>query len=185
MTKSIISLIVVASLAGCASPAQVEGMVSRNIDAAKVSKNTQTRNSIFLSNVSGGSETNPLWASKVSDADFKAALEQSLKEALLLSGSIEGSKYLLEVKLLKLEQPILGFDLKVVVTAEYILKAKSSGKVVYSKNIVAPFTATISDSAVGVKRLRIANEGAVRSNIEQFIDDLLSINIDEHAVSVK
>ncbi len=185
MKGMISGLFVAAALAGCASPAQVDGMYARQVDAAKVAANTQTKNSIFLGHVSGGSETNPLWVSKVSDADFKLALEKSLKEALLLSGTVDDSKYILEVKLMKLDQPLFGLDLKVTATAEYTLKAKSTNQVVYSKAFSTPFTATFSDSAIAVQRLRMANEGAVRNNIEQVIDDLVSINIDRNAVAIK
>lgn len=140
---------------------------------------------LSLANVSGGADTNPLWLSQVADADFKLALEQSLKKALLLSNSIIDSKYLLEVKLLKLDQPLFGLDLKVTSIVEYSLKSKSSGQAVYSKTIATPFTATFSDSAMAIVRLRIANEGAVRNNIEQVIDDLMSINIDNQSIMVK
>jgi len=185
MKTIIICLIVVAGLAGCASPAQVDGMTARHVDVAKATANTQTKNSISLNNVSGGGETNPLWVSKVADADFKLALEQSLKDAMLLSGTINDSKYLLEVRLISLDQPLFGLDLKVTATAEYILKAKSTGQIIYSKTFATPFTATFSDSAIAIQRLRIANEGAVRNNIEQVIDDLISINIDKKAVAIK
>jgi hypothetical protein len=80
---------------------------------------------------------------------------------------------------------LFGFDLKVTATAEYILKAKSTGQVIYSKTYATPFTATISDSFSGIQRLRMANEGAVRNNIEQVIDDLISINIDKNAVVIQ
>lgn len=185
MKRIIICLIVAAGLAGCASPAQVGGMTARHIDVAKAAANIQTKNSISLNNVSGGSETNPLWVSKVADADFKLALEKSLKDAMLLSSTVNDSQYLLQVKLISLDQPLFGFDLKVTATAEYILKAKSTGQVVYSKTFSTPFTATFSDSAIAIQRLRMANEGAVRNNIEQVIDDLISINIDKNAVEIK
>jgi len=185
MKRIIICLIFAGGLVGCASPAQVDGMAAKNIDVTKAAANTQTKNSISLNKVTGGDETNPLWLSKVSDADFKLALEISLKEALLLSSSVNDSKYLLEVKLIKLAQPLFGLDLKVTATVEYTLKAKSSGQTVYSRIISTPFTATFSDSAMAIKRMRIANEGAVRNNIQQVIDDLLSINIDEHVVAIK
>jgi hypothetical protein len=182
--KVLICVALIASLAGCASPAQVGGMTARHVDIAKTA-NSQTKGSISLNRVSGGSETNPLWVSKVADGDFKSALEKSLKDALLLSGSTDDSKYLLEVKLISLEQPLFGFDLMVTATAEYILKAKSTNEVLYSKTFVTPFTATFSDSAMAIQRLRLANEGAVRNNIEKVIDDLLSIKIDKNAVAIK
>jgi len=185
MKRITICLIVVAGLSGCASPAQVGGMTATHIDLAKAAANTQTKNNISLNNVSGGSETNPLWVSKVADADFKLALEKSLKDAMLLSSTVNDSKYLLEVKLVSLDQPLFGLDLQVTAIVEYILKTKSTGQVIYIKTLTTPFTATFSDSAIAIQRLRIANEGAVRNNIEQIVDGLISINIDKSAVTVK
>ena len=185
MKKIIVCLIVATVLAGCASPAQVDGMMARHIDVTKAAANTQTKNSISINNVSGGNETNPLWVSEVANADFKLALEKSLKDALLLSSAVEDGKYLLEVTLKNLEQPLFGLDLKVTATAEYTLKTKVSGRIIYSKTFVTPFTATFSDSAMAIQRLRIANEGAVRNNIEKVNDDLISINVDKHEVEIK
>lgn len=185
MKKTIICLIIAADLVGCASPAQVDRMTARHIATARTAANTEIKNSIFLKNISGGSETNPLWMSKVSDADFKLALEKSLKDALLLSSTVDDSKYLLEVKLISLDQPFLGLDLKVTATAEYTLKAKPTGQIVYSKTFTTPFTATFSDAVMAIQRLRIANEGAIRNNIEQVINDLISNDIDKNTVVIK
>ena len=38
--------------------------------------------------------------------------------------------------------------------------------------VSAPFTATFSDHAVAVVRLKLANEGSIRRNIAQFLDQL-------------
>ena len=94
-------------------------------------------------------------------------------------------KYLLEVKLISLDQPLFGLDLKVTATTEYTLKEKTTDKIVYSGTFSTPFTATFSDSAIAIQRLRMANEGAVRNNIEKIVDELISINIDKNAVSIK
>lgn len=186
MKKIIICLIVAAFLAGCASPAQVGGMIARRINVTKATENTTIKNRILLNNVSGGSETSPHGVSKVADADFKLALEKSLKNARLLSNSVDNNKYLLEVVLINLVQPLFGvIDYTVTAIVSYTLKTKYSGQIIYSKTVATPFTVTFSDSAIAVDRMRIANEGAIRNNIEQVIDDLLSVKVDEHAVIIR
>lgn len=39
------------------------------------------RNKLAIKDVTGGTETNPMWVSKVSSSDFEKALEASLKSA--------------------------------------------------------------------------------------------------------
>jgi hypothetical protein len=65
----------------------------------------------------------------------------------------------------KLEQPLVGYDMTVTATVSYELKDLQSGKVLWSDTVVTPHTATVSDAFVGITRLRLANEGAVRKNI--------------------
>ena len=134
--------------------------------------------------MSGGESTNPLWMAKVSDSDFKLALEQSLMGAKLLSTTQSNNKYTLAVKLISLDQPFIGIDMKVTATVQYILEEKLTGQRVYFSTSVSPFTATFSDSVLGVKRLGIANEGAVRENIEKIIDELLTLKIPVEQISL-
>ena len=46
------------------------------------------------------------------------------------------------------------------------------GKVVLDKVVVADYTATMGDSFWGIKRLRLANEGSAKNNIEKLIRSL-------------
>ncbi|MCS6780659.1 MAG: hypothetical protein NZ555_13270 [Geminicoccaceae bacterium] len=39
--------------------------------------------------------------------------------------------------------------------------------------VIESYTATFADAALGVERLRLANEGSMRRNIETFIDRLV------------
>jgi len=87
--------------------------------------------------------------------------------------------------LISLDQPFIGLDLKVTATVEYSLEERSTGKKVFTKTISTPFTATFSDAALAFERLKIANEGAVRENIEKIIDELLSLKISKQQVSVR
>ena len=69
------------------------------------------------------------------------------------------------------EQPIAGFKLTVTTVAEYNLM-RSDGRSVFRKIITTPYTAAFCESLVAVTRLKKANEGSVRANIEAFIKAL-------------
>jgi 23S rRNA A2030 N6-methylase RlmJ len=59
----------------------------------------------------------------------------------------------------------------------YTLVDTQSGKTVWSKNIASEHTAKAGEAFAGVKRLRLANEGAAKANIEQVINEISAIGI--------
>ena len=163
-------------LQGCASPAVGVNMVS--VDAAQRAPREPTlRGAIKIRNVAGGTETNPLWMSKVSDKEFAVALQGSLRAAQLMAADGQRPVYELDATLLSLEQPMIGLDLTVTCSVRYDLHEAATGKRVLGKTISAPYTATFSDAFVAIERLRIANEGAVRTNLRQLLDTLLELQI--------
>ena len=173
MLKNITGLLIITTaleLTGCASNASVDQMVYKSNTSEKPQKVTLVNN-IAVSTVTGGTETNPLWISKINDANFKSALEQSLQQANLYH-VINGEKYQLQANLLKVEQPFIGLNFKVVCYAHYKLKDKKSNKVIFDKDITSSYTATFNDSPIGMVRLKIANEGAARENFQKLIKEL-------------
>jgi hypothetical protein len=165
----------VALIQGCATPALTENMVPPAPIAASKPADPSLAQAIQVQSIAGGSETNPMWVSKVSDNDFKAALVRALQSAGLLSADGSSPRFRLDATLLSLEQPMFGLDLKVTCSVRYDLSDASTGKRVFGKTITTPFTATFSDSALAVARLRIANEGAVRQNLAELLDELLKL----------
>ena len=70
--------ITVLALSGCATNASVDNMMIRSpLDRAPISKELQQN--IMVDPVSGGTETNPLWISKINDKGFEEALIESLE----------------------------------------------------------------------------------------------------------
>jgi hypothetical protein len=160
---------------GCATPASSVNMVAK-VGDSRAPREISLKDGITVRNVSGGSDTNPLWMSKVSDDDFKKALEDSLQAARLHNGGVP-ARYQLDATLLKLDQPMFGLDLTVTCAAQYDLLEAGSGKRVFTRTITTPFTARVSDSFLAIERLRIANEGAVRENIQQFLREILELDL--------
>ncbi len=174
MTKIISIFIAITALAGCATPARVDQMtVSLPIQQT----NPALKDSIGISDVTGGRETNPMWTSQVSSDDFRRALEASLQSAGLYSRIGVGSKYQLSADLTRLDQPLMGFDMTVSATVRYSVVDRLSRKEVYSRVIQIPFTARMSDAFMGAERLRLANEGAIKVNIQAFINDMLNLKL--------
>ncbi len=157
-------------LAGCASGARPGAMTTGITNNIVITENSKLHKSISLIETTGGRETNPLWTSQVSSSDFEAALKQSLALNAMLADA--DPKFELKAELLGLDQPVIGFDFTVTARVHYVLIEKENGNVVFEQDIVSPYTADFSDSLVAVERLRLANEGAVKANIEMFIQSL-------------
>ncbi len=159
-------------VSACAEPAKQENMV---VASAASAAGTPLAETLCVSSVTGGEETNPLWTSEVDNAAFKGALEASLKNAGLAAPA-NACRYDVATNLLGLAQPIAGFDMEVTANANYSVFPSGTQNPYFQSTVATPFTATVSDAFVGVTRLRMANEGAVRANISEFIRRLL-----EHA----
>jgi hypothetical protein len=172
--KSLYIVLSVVFLAGCATPAAVEQMA---VALPITQTNAALKNSVGVTEVTGGRETNPMWTSQVSSDSFRRALEQSLENAGMFSKIGAGSKYQLVADLTRLDQPMLGFDMTVSSTVRYSLIETQSRKEVYGRVIQIGYTAKVSDAFIGSQRLRLANEGAINENIKAFINDLVALKL--------
>ena len=157
----------------CASPARVDGMVAGHHGQQDPSSSF-LRDAVVVQQVSGGRETNPMWTSQVDSTSFRIALERSLEQAGLLSdGRMED--HWLSAELQWLEQPILGASFTVKASVRYQLISSATEEPVYERVIQTAYTARFGDALIGTQRMKLANEGAIRMNIEQLIDDLYNL----------
>lgn len=174
MKKMLISALFIAcsfTLSACASGARSQQMIPAMKQDVMASKNSPLYKNIELATVIGGKNTNPMWTSQVSSMDF----ENALKEALVNSGylsSAGSSSYLLRADLMELKQPLFGLQFNVTSTVDYTLQNKRSKEMKYSRKITAIGSASFSDSALAVERLRIANERSIQKNLETLLEDL-------------
>lgn len=166
-------------LAGCATPARIEQMQTGPSAAARAVLVTPAlKEGVAIKDVTGGRETNPMWVSNVASSDFERALEASLRNAGLLAANRQGSKYTLTAHMLKLDQPFMGASMTVTATVQYSLVDRASGKEMFARTLATPFTAEFSAAFLGTERLKLANEGAARTNIQQLIDALMAARLD-------
>jgi hypothetical protein len=152
----------VAVLSGCASPASKEAVVVHDI---QIAKHHQSTVSVITQ---GGGETESIGIPNISNADLKAAIEESIVESGLFSQVIQGngSDYILSVNIINMTKPMFGLSFTVRMEAAWSLVNKNTKQVAMRESITSSYTATVGQAFAAVKRLRLAVEGATRENIK-------------------
>jgi hypothetical protein len=165
-------IMVACLLSGCASAAKSKGMVISQVPKPR------TVHDVLTISVKGGEQTNPMWMSKISDDDFRGALLESLQKMDMFKTirSSGNEPYLFEATLEHLEQPIMGFNMSVGLRVDWKLTRASDQKVLWHDKIESSHTATVGDAFAGIKRLRLATEGAARANIQQALTKLSTLD---------
>ena len=88
--------------------------------------------------------------------------------------SSDEGDYRLDAELVKLKQPFAGTSMSVTSDVKYTLTNIDTGAVVFDEVISEKYTAAFSDSFVAVKRLQLANEGSIKSNLSTLMEKLIS-----------
>ena len=166
--------LIIPVVAGCASAAKPGAMMTPVEASTLIDARSALYQSTSVASVTGGKDTNPMWMSRVSNEDFAEALSQSLNAHTILA--VNGARLELAAQLIELKQPFVGLDMTVTARVKYTLRRLADGAVLFDKEISTPYTAKVSESFVGVERLRLANEGAVRANIRQLIEELVEVS---------
>lgn len=176
MSKSLrllAALICAAAVGACAQPARVSQMTVGNIAGGAVAEDPAMLGALAIEQVTGGEKTDPLWTSEVGNPEFRAALENSLRANGLLSSDPTAAPYRLTAALEKVDQPVMGFDLRVTSTVNYRVTAPD-GVIFFEKRVTHAFTAGVGDAFSAAERLRLANEGAIAGNIKLFIQSFVA-----------
>lgn len=160
-------------LGGCATPSNSSAMVPKVAPAAR-----KHPEAVGVA-VTGGSATSSMGASKISDQDFAEAIRSAITQSGLFARTVEGGKgdYQLEVQIVRLDQPLFGASFTVKLEATWRLRRGADKAVLWEKAIESSFTATMGDAFVGTTRLRLANEGAARQNIEEAIKQMAGVDL--------
>lgn len=103
---------------------------------------------------------------------FENALVKVLNDAKFFKNDAQNSLQI-KVLILKNDAPAMGFDMSVDTDVLYEIKDQN-GHTLYSKVIQSQGIATVGDEFVGLNRMILANDRAVRNNIQSFIDDIKS-----------
>ncbi len=167
------STLAILQLAGCAAPANRDNMLAQNITFSK------THPYSVAVETKGGTETGAMDSSSISNADLKAALENSIVQSKLFKNIVQGKTgdYELTVSVTQLSKPMFGFDMKVELETAWTLVKTSDKSIAMQKVVKNVFVATTSDAFAGVTRLRLAVEGAARENIAQGLKAISELNL--------
>ncbi len=160
------------ALSGCATATRAPAMAVSADAVAGIPVPPALKHNIVIGKVSGGQETHALWMSKVDNEAFARALHDSLDAANLLATGPNAGQYVLVADLQRLRQPAFGVKLQVTAVVDYSLKERASGQTALQTQVVTPYTADLGDAFLGVERLKVASEGAIRTNIERLIREL-------------
>jgi len=153
---------------GCSSATKAKNMAAGNLTLSKKFNET------VAVQTGGGKPTDPMWTSQISDEALAEAISESLKSCGLFSAVVDLNQgdYLLNATIVSLDQPMIGFTMRVGVEIAWSLSPKGTGKPVWEKAIMTRAEKTVGDAFAGVTRLRIATEAAVQKNIGQALTEL-------------
>jgi len=158
-------------LSACASASQSGAMVPAVNASSIVTSQSGLFESVSVGDVSGGKETSPLWTSQVSTDDFAEALKQTFAAHAMLAS--DDGNYRLDAELVKLKQPFAGIDMSVTSDVKYTLTNVNTGTVVFDEVISETYKAEFGDSLLAVKRLQLANEGSIKTNLSKLIAKMI------------
>ncbi len=116
-----------------------------------------------------------------SNYDFTKAVEESISESSLFKKIVDknDSNYMLEVAIVTMDTPVMGFNMTVAVEISWSLRKSSNNAIVMRKTIKTSSTKTPSDAFAGITRLKLAIGSAVSKNIELGLQDISKLEFDE------
>ena len=167
-------------LAGCGTPSQPLPMAVTAADALQIRGwvPDALRAQVAIAAVQGGQETGRWWGSRVSAVALQQALEESLHAVGMRPPAPEPvPRFELRAELVQLEQPLVpALGVTVGVAVHYTLVEKAGGRIVYQRRIANTDEARLGEAVLSPsERLRIANERALRGNIDLLLRELVSL----------
>jgi hypothetical protein len=155
----------------CAPPASYSAMVA-GAPPGQVPAPVY-RNAIIVGSVTLGRDAGTPWTSAVGADQVQQALVQTLAAAGL--GQPANGRFRLDGQLLTLSRPYAGFAMTVTAAIAWRLTDVTNGAVVYDRVVQGLGTATLDDAVDNNNRLRIADQRAIRANLQQLVQDLSAL----------
>jgi len=169
--RPLLAVLALAAVAACAPPASYTEMVPAV--PAGGAPASPYHNAIMVGAVTVGRDPGTPWRSAVGPTEVQEALVQTLAAAQL--GQPANGCYRLDGTLLTLQRPFAGFAMTVTASIAWRLTETATGVVVYDRTLSALGTATLNDAVTNENRLRIADQRAVRANLQQLVLDLYAL----------
>jgi hypothetical protein len=153
-------------LGGCASAARPEAMSTTL--AMPMHKST----SDVSVTVSGGS------ASEISNDAFAQTVRDSIERSgTFAKVSPSGARYQLKALIGSVDHPSAGVSFTVKTDVSYTLIDTQASKALWTQTIPSEHTAHFGDAVLAATRLRRAEEGAAKANIEQALMQIATLNL--------
>jgi len=153
-------------LTDCSRPARPDVMAPMLNGNSTVSPDYRH---LAVGKVKGGRATGRIDA-QVSNEAFSNALQQTLHSAGILAGDSSTATVTIDVQILQVRQPSLPFSPATVTSrVEYRLVSRVMGATLTEFVIESRGRAGLTDAFIGMNRLRLANEAAIRLNLSCFV----------------
>jgi hypothetical protein len=169
--RLLLAALSLACLGACAPPASYSAMVAGAPPGQAPAP--VYRNAITVGSVTLGRDVGTPWTSAVSPDHVQQALVQTLAVAGL--GQPANGRFRLDGMLLTLDRPYAGFAMTVTATIAWRLTDTTNGVVVYDRVFRTLGTATLDDAVDNNNRLRIADQRAVRANLQLLVLDFYAL----------
>lgn len=174
-------MLLAALLAGCGAPTQPLPMAITAADALQIRGwvPAPLKAQVSVAPVRGGQSTNRWWGSKVSADALQQALDESFYAVGMKALSPQPpARFELQAELVQLDQPLVpAVGVTVEVAVRYTLvDTAAEGRIVYQRRIANSDEARLAEAVLSPsERLRIANERALRANIDLLLRDLVTL----------
>jgi len=163
-------------LSACASPAEPTRMTAAANEVPPAAPGGPAWHALTVADVAGGSGTNPLFLSNVSDADLKTALTATLRQGAYLAESGAGT-YQVSAHIMDLDKPtgsldpllwLAPVDWSATIKVRYVVAAPGK-PAVFDEVVAATGVGDATSSAGSQGRVQRAIEAAVRADIQSFL----------------
>ena len=162
-----LSLLLAAALGlGCVSDPSVSEMAVRRTEVKGPSA-SWLEGAVALRDVTGGEDSGELQGTRISDEGFRAALEETLREAGWLSPQA-GAGYVLDAEMGAQETELSGLDRDAWLSVRYRLFPTGSQVPLYDHTLRAGYRVLHRNVFWGAKKLRIGFEQAAHENLKAF-----------------
>ena len=168
------------ALAGCATGAGSKEMALGAVPSAHFPE--PLHGAMCVPKVTGGQATYLLGMSEIGNGNLRKALAESLAANGLLAagdgfGMGSACRFVVSADILEVNQPFFGFDLKVTTHVHYSVGDPPPAAILLDRTVTAYGIARFRDSPIGVIRLRLANEAAMRASIAKFLKLLAELTV--------
>lgn len=161
MKELFITGIAAISLSACVTASEVDNLIPQTV--SRLQSGSNLANAVTVNKLSDGN--NGAFEGQISSDALSKALSTALgKGGLLATGE---SRYSVVPSLVHLEQPAIGFDMRVIAKINYLVK-DASGKILMDKTVSTPYTAKMNEAFVGATRVKRANEGGSKREYFRF-----------------